>query len=465
MKTDVLVIGGGPGGHVAAIKAVEYGASAIVVEKYKLGGTCLHQGCIPTKTLLHTTDVYYELQHAAAIGLKVDNASVDIEALQRRKNEIINTITEGVNAIVSSKGVEVVYGTAELVSEKQASVVLNNGETILIDFDKLILATGSIPSSIPITGANLPNVITSDDALSLSQVPEALVVIGGGVIGVEFGQLMSRLGAKVSIIEACDNILPHMDAELSSQLAAELVEEGIDIYTSARVAQIEQSSGQLNVGFDIAGELKSIKAEKVLMAVGRKPLVHGFGLEHTRVQIENGAIAVNRYMQTNVPHIYAIGDCTGGYMLAHVAFKHAMIAAKNITGDILEPFNDLAVPACVYTSPEFATVGLTESAASKRFSHIKIGKADLAVNAKTMIVQQRGTVKFVVDTTTNRVLGLHILGPRASDMIHEAALALNLNATIDDIVDTIHGHPTIAEGILEAAEDVFGNAIYKMYNH
>ncbi|WP_409420091.1 dihydrolipoyl dehydrogenase [Pseudaeromonas sp. ZJS20] len=462
MKTDILVIGGGPGGHVAAIKAVELGGRAIVIEQYKLGGTCLHQGCIPTKTLLHTTDVLHEIQHAAVLGIDVGAASVDLTRLQERKNAIINGITEGVNGLVASKGVEVLYGTAELLSDKQAKLIQADGSEQIIDFDKLVLATGSVPASLPIAGTDLPQVITSNEALSLTEVPAKLVVIGGGVIGVEFAQLMHRLGAEVSIIEAHHKILSHMDDELSNELADILRTEGIRVCVNAKVSAISKTTTGVDVCFATEQGAETVPADLVLMAVGRRPNLSGFGLEKTGVTTERGAIVVNGYMQTNVPHIYAVGDCTGGYMLAHVAMEQGIVAAKNLVKGNHELFDPATVPACVYTSPEFATVGLSEQAARQR-GEVKIGQTSLAGNAKTMIVQQTGTVKFVVDAATNRVLGMHILGPRASDMIHEGALAIKKAATIEDIIHTIHGHPTIAEGVHEAAEDVFGNAIYKAY--
>ena len=463
MKTDVLVIGGGPGGHVAAIKAVEFGAKAIVVEKYKLGGTCLHQGCIPTKTLLHTTDVLHEIKHAAELGINVGAASVDMNQLQKRKRHILDTITTGVNGLVESKNVEVLYGTAEIISDHKAKVTATDGTEQEIEFDKLVLATGSVPTMINLPGSELPEVICSNEALSLSEVPEEFVIIGGGVIGVEFAQLMTRLGSKVSIVEAHHKILSHMDCELSEQLAQALIAEGVDIHVNAKVSAIEKQDKGVKVFFETENGQESLPASTVLMSVGRRPVVNGFGLEKTDVIVEKGAISVNEYIQTNVPHIYAVGDCTGGYMLAHVAMEQGIVAAKNMVKGSEEVFDGATTPACVYTSPEFASVGLSEKAAREAVGEIKLGKSDLAGNAKTMIVQRHGTVKFVVDAKTEKVLGMHILGPRASDMIHEGALAIKLGATIEDIISTIHGHPTIAEGVHEAAEDVFGNAIYKAY--
>ena len=462
MRTDVLVIGGGPGGHVAAIKATELGAKSIVIEKYKLGGTCLHQGCIPTKTLLHTTDVLHEIQHAAELGIKVSQPEIDMLQLQSRKRHIIDTITSGVNQLVAGKNVDVIYGTAKIVNEHKAVVILDDCTELEIEFDKLIIATGSEPAIIKIPGYDLPEIITSNEALSLTEVPQELVIIGGGVIGVEFAQLMNRLGSKVSIIEAYHKILSHMDDELSDQLAETLISEGIDIHLNTKVTSFENLTDGVQVHFETESGTAHLHATTVLMSVGRKPLTTGFGLENTSVNVEKGAIAVNEYMQTNVPNIYALGDCTGGYMLAHVAMEQGITAAKHITQTPCEGFDPTTTPACVYTSPEFASVGLSEQAA-KQSGDIKLGKASLAGNAKTMIVQQSGTVKFVVDAKTDKVLGLHILGPRASDMIHEGALAIKMGATIEDIITTIHGHPTIAEGVHEAAEDVLGNAIYKTY--
>ncbi|RQW62772.1 dihydrolipoyl dehydrogenase [Vibrio viridaestus] len=464
MKTDLLVIGGGPAGHVAAIKAVEYGKKAIVIEKYKLGGTCLHQGCIPTKTLLHTTELYDELKHCEQIGLHVENAFVDLQGLQRRKNEIIDNITSGVSSLVEKKGVDVVYGLAELISLNRAKVTLSDGSEEYIDFDNLILATGSEPFMLNIPGADLPSVITSNEALSFTELPKKLVIVGGGVIGVEFAQMLNRLGVKVSIIEAYHKLLPHMDNELTQQLTDILRSEGIDIYLNAVVESFESHKEDTMVYFKQDGIRKALDASTILMAVGRKPNTNHLNLESLGIELERGAIKVNRFMQTNIPHIYAVGDCTGGFMLAHVGFEQAVIAAKNITSGNQEQFDGKTVPACVYTKPEFACVGLSEEKARHMFDNIKVGTASLAGNAKTVIGQQTGYVKFVVDGDSSEVLGLHILGPRASDMIHEGALALKMNAKIEDILETIHGHPTVAEGVHEAAQDIFKNAIYKLYD-
>ncbi|MFM2477777.1 dihydrolipoyl dehydrogenase [Celerinatantimonas sp. MCCC 1A17872] len=463
MKTNVLVIGGGPGGHVAAIKLAELGKKVTVVEKYKLGGTCLHQGCIPTKTMLYTSELLAECSHAETIGLNVEHISVDMHKLQARKNQIINNITTNLDQLIPAKGVELIRANASLINEKEALLLYPDGTEQHIEFEQLILATGSEPAIVNIPGAHLKGVITSDEALCLESVPKEMVIIGGGVIGIEFAQMLNRFGAKVTIIEAAPKILPHMDQQLTQELATLLEREGISIYTNAKVQEIQAlDDGKLTVSVDNQGQPLHLEATQVLMAVGRKPLTHGFGLENTQVAISRGAIDVNEQMQTNIEHIYAIGDCTGGYMLAHVASAQGIVAAENIAGQQSD-YSSKTVPACVYTQPEFASVGLTEEAAKKQYKTIKVGLSSLGDNAKTVIHNQTGLVKWIVDAQTARIVGLHILGPRASDMIHEGALSLTLNATYDDILGTIHAHPTISEGIHEAAEDLNQNAIYKLY--
>lgn len=459
----LLVIGGGPGGHVAAIKAAELGADVTLVEKVRLGGTCLNVGCIPTKVLLHATELLAELRHVDDMGLSVKGAELDFKKLQVYKNKIMDNLSNGVAGLMEAKKIEVLYGVATLTDLNHAKVVLHSGGERDIKFDKAILATGSEVSRIPIPGADADCVVTSDEVLSFSEIPKSMVIIGGGVIGLEFAELYSRLGTKITIIEVLDRILPNMDTEITSIVKGKLQNDGIDIYTSGRVLAIEKTSEGGSVKFSTEeGEL-AVTAEKVLMAVGRRPYTAGLAIEELDIETERGAIKVNEYMRTNLPHIYAIGDCTGGMMLAHVSSAQAIAAAKNAVLGDTERYSNKTTPSCVYLEPEFASVGLTEEQATKQYKNVKVGKWDLSGNAKVMLMGKDGIIKFVTDGDTGKVLGLHILAPRASDMIHEGALALAMDANIDDIVNTIHAHPTIAESIGEAAHDVHGNAIYKLY--
>ncbi len=460
----ILVIGGGPGGHLAAMKAAELGAEVTIVEKTGIGGTCLNVGCIPTKILLHATELYEDIQHAGAMGLTVSDINLNMKQLHNYKNNILNNICNGVTEIIKSKNVKILNGVASFTSPKTAEIVLSDGTEKEIEFDKAIIATGSEVSMFPIPGIDNKNVIISDQALSLPEAPKNLVIVGGGVIGIEFASLYSRLGTKVTIIEAKDQILPFMDTEMVSLISKNLEKKGIEIYTNSFVSSIEDHHENTNVVFMNNGKEEVVEGDKILVCTGRKPFTSGLGIEKAGVELDNrGAVIVNEYMGTNQPHIYALGDCTGGMMLAHVASEQGLVAGTNIVKGDEEKFDISTTPSCVYLDPEFAGVGLTEERARAMYSNIKIGTSDLAGNAKVMTMGKSGMVKFIVDGDTDQVLGLHIFGPRASDMIHEGALAIKLGATIEDIIKTIHAHPTIAEAILEAAHDVRGNAPYKMY--
>lgn len=461
----ILVIGGGPGGHVAAVKAADLGADVTIIEKYKLGGTCLHAGCIPTKILLHATDLYNELNHVSNMGISVEGAHLDFKKLQSYKQNIVEGICGGVGGVMDGRNVKVLYGTASLTSSNTAQITLNDGKEISMDFDKAILATGSSIASIPVPGADATCVVTSDDALSFEKPPKSLAIIGGGVIGVEFASLYSRLGTKVTILEACDTILPHMDHEFANLAKEQLVKDSIDVFTNSSVFEIKDTPDGGTVKFRNGLEEIELEVEKVLMAVGRKPFTQGLGLENVNVETEKGAIKVNEYLCTTEPNIYALGDCTGGMMLAHVAQAQALKLGENIVLGNKKVFDISTTPACVYLEPELASVGLTEKQALEQYSNVKIGKWDLSGNAKVMAMGKTGLIKFVVNGDNDQVLGLHIFGPRASDMIHEGAIAIGIGASIDAIGDVIHAHPTIGESIMEAAHDVHRNAIYKIYEN
>lgn len=450
----LLIIGGGPGGNAAALQAAKLGAQVTLVEKARLGGTCLNVGCIPTKVLLHATELFHELQHVNEMGLTIKEAALDFKRLQTYKHQIMDRLREGVSEHMESSQVEILYGTATLTDPHHAKVTMLDGNEVIVEFDKLILATGSEVSRIPLPGADTDCVVISDDALAFEEPPKSMIIIGGGVIGVEFAAMYSRLGTRLTIIEALDRILPNMDIELSTIVKEKLQDSGVKIYTSSRVLSIEETTDGAKVKFlNDNGELITV-AEKVLLAVGRRPFTQGIGLEQVQIVTERGAIQVNEYMRTNLDHIYAIGDCTGGMMLAHVSSEQGRIAAQNaILGDQLK-FDAKTTPSCVYLEPEFAAVGLTEEQARHEYDHVKVGKTYLSENAKVMLMGKSGLVKVVADGDTGKVLGLHILGPRASDMIHEGALAIKMNATIEDILQTIHAHPTIGEAVGVASRNV-----------
>ncbi len=451
----IAVIGGGPGGYVAAIRAAQLGAEVTLIEKDRLGGTCLNVGCIPTKVLLHATELIASLKHAGSYGISAENVSLDWSVLQKKKNDVAQRLSRGVESLLAARNIRVISGEARFIEAHSLSV---GGEKLA--FDKAIIASGSVSAALNIPGAQSGRVITSTEALSLSSPPKSLVIVGGGVIGVELGSVYARLGCAVTIIEFMESILPNMDSELAALLGRTLARQGVKIHVSSAVTSISDNG---DVHFNQKdGAPGCVNGEKILVAVGRRPNTEGLNLSALGVRTERGAIAVDGYMRTGVPDIYAIGDCTGGMMLAHAASEQGVVAAANAVRGDHEQFSDKTVPACVYTEPEFAMVGMTEAAARETRGNIIIGKFNLAANGKTMLMGGAGVVKIIADAETEEVLGLHILGPRATEMIQEGALALRLSATLNDIVSTVHAHPTVSEAIMEAASDAKKLCIHKI---
>lgn len=464
----IVIIGGGPGGYVAAIRAAQLGAAVTLIENKYLGGTCLNVGCIPTKVLLHTTELLDVLKHdAKELGITLSDYHGDWPKLQKRKTKIIKKLVGGVNGLLKNNGITKIMGTAVFVNAHQIKVISDNQDEInnaatVIDFDFAIIATGSKPVIPPIPGSNHLDVITSDTALSLDAVPESLGIIGGGVIGCEFASIYNAFGCKVTIIEMLPEIVANMDRDIVKPLKEKLLKDGVDIFTSTRVESIQESAGGLTVTTSSQTGEKTITAKKVLLSVGRKPELSTLNLDLAGIKTARGAIVVNQKMQTNVPHIYAIGDCNGGVMLAHVASAEGILAVETIMGKRSQ-IDFKTIPYCVYTKPELASVGLTEAQAREAGYDVKVGIFPMAVNGKAMIMgETTGVVKYVTDAATGEILGLHMAGPRATDLIVEGALAIRLEATVAELMATIHAHPTVGEALMEAAHAVDGHAIHLM---
>ena len=457
----IAIIGGGPGGYVAAVKAARLGAQVVLVEKEYIGGTCLNTGCIPTKVLLNSTDIYHQLKNeAGALGLEMDNLKVNWKELLVRKELVATQLVEGVKNLLRVGGIEVVEGVARFISEKSLQVDLEGGGSKRIDFDRAIVATGSKPIVIPIPGHDLEGVITSREAMSLEEIPKSLCIIGGGVIGVEFANIYSNLGTEVTIIEMLPGLVANMDGEIVQSLEDALVESGVKIHKSTKVLQIEKVDGGLIVTADKGNGHIRISADKVLMATGRKPAGDNLGLEEIGVKVERGAIQVDRLFKTDVDNIYAIGDCTGGVQLAHVASASGLMVADLIMGERMA-VDFRTIPYAVYTKPELAAVGMTEEEAVEKGHKIKVGRFPMFGNGKAVITGDvRGLVKIVAEEKTGEVLGVHIAGSSATELISAAALAIRLEATVDELLTTIYAHPTVGESIHEAAEGVFGKAIH-----
>jgi dihydrolipoamide dehydrogenase len=454
-KYEAAVLGGGPGGYVCAIRLAQLGKKTVLIEKQDVGGTCLNRGCIPTKALLHSAKVYETVMHASQFGIITGEVNCDYGMISAKKDTVVKTLRGGVEYLLKKNGVDIVRGEGVLKSGREISV---GGETIAAD--NIVLATGSRPMAVPIPGIGSDNVMDSDGVLAMKEAPESLVIIGGGVIGIEFATLMGTLGKKVTVVEMLPQILSGVDEEIVAEMRTVLQKKGIKIYTSAKVIRIESSDGAVVCHYEQDGKPAEASAQVCMVAIGRKPNTEGIGLDIVGVKGERGFIEVDETMRTNVPGIYAIGDITGKMQLAHVASEQGIVAAHNIAGH-KKRMHYGVIPACIYTSPEIAAVGLTEQAAKEKGYSVKTGRFVTSANGKSMIVgEKNGVVKIVTDAKTGEILGAHMMCPRATDMIAEICVVMRAEGTIDELEDTIHPHPTISEMVMEAAHDVSGLCVH-----
>lgn len=456
MSFKITVIGGGPGGYVAAIRAAQLGAQVDLVEMDSLGGTCLNVGCIPTKALLHVAETYDALNKSGSMGIKVGDISLDWPGALHYQQALVKRLVSGVRGLLKANKVNVYHGKARLISSHQVEV---DGKTI--ETDKIILAVGSEPTKLQFPGYDLDNVIDSTAALSLQSIPESMVVIGGGVIGVEFATLFNSFGTKVTIVEMLPQILPGIDGEIVDLVRNDLNQKGIEILTSARLQEVRKRDQNLQALVDQDGKKKQLDAQKALIAVGRTPRTGGVGLDDVGIEMERSAVKVDSNFMTTVPGIYAIGDCNGQMMLAHVASAQGVAAVEHALGHEPAYFSHI-LPACIFTCPEIASVGLTEEQAHQNGIAINVGVFPLSGNGKALVESEgKGIIKIISGGRYKEILGVHIWGPRATDLIAEAALAMRLEATLDELVSTIHAHPTIGEAMPEAALATDGIAIHR----
>ena len=458
---DLVVIGAGPGGYVAAIRAAQYGRKVAIVENRQLGGTCLNRGCIPTKTLMHASQLLWEIKNCQSIGITVEGAGYDLQTMYARKDEVVSQLREGISRLLKANKITVFEGTGRICAPGKVKVF--GEETHELQTQNILIATGSVPHKPPIEGAGLPNVFTSDQLLNLKDKQyQRLVIIGGGVIGVEFATIFNALGCQVTIIEALERVLPGMDREISQNLSMILKKRGVAIHTGAKVAKIE-GSGELSCYYEEKGALQEAKADGILIATGRRPYTDDLLCEkELRLEMERGAIVVDHRFETSVPGIYAIGDViAGSTQLAHGASAQGLAASAYICGQ-QEPFPDL-VPACVYTDPEIACVGLSADQAKAKEIPVKTGKYLMSGNGKSLLSQQeRGFIKLVVHEQTNKILGAQLMCARATDMISEIAVAIKAEMTAGQLAEVIRPHPTFSEGITEAAQEVDKKAIHSL---
>ena len=463
-QKTVIVVGGGPGGYVAAIRAAQLGAKVTLVEREHIGGTCLNIGCIPTKCLLHSAELVSEIKEQGAdIGVKVSGVEVDFPQVIAHKNAISKQLTQGVAGLLKQNKVARVDGEASFTGPKTLSVKKSDGSVEEMTADAIIVATGSVNSQPPIPGLKEnPNCIDSTGALSLEKLPKSMVVIGGGVIGLELACAYAAFGTKITVVEALDHMLPMLDGDLTKIGVAHMKKMGMAFNLECPVQAVEASPVGAKVTCrNKAGETVSFEAEKVLVAIGRKANTASLNLEAAGLANDRGRIIVNDKMETSVPGVYAIGDCVKGYaQLAHTASAMGEVAAENICG-MEAHYDESTNPTCVYIEPEAASVGLTEEQAKAQGIDYMVGKFPMSANGKALILNGgEGLVKIIAGREYGEVLGMHIIGPRATDLICEGALAIGSELTLDELAATIHSHPTVTETMRECALDALGRAVH-----
>jgi len=459
IHVEALVIGAGPGGYVAGIRLGQLKKKAMVVERDKPGGICLNVGCIPSKALITASKYYDKLRHGADIGILADNFRVDMPKMQTWKGEVVSKLTGGVKILLKSNGCDYRTGVARLVSRNTVELTEATGK-VTIQADNIVIATGSRPIEIPGFKFDGNRVVDSTGALAFDAVPDRFVVIGGGYIGIEIGTLYAKLGSKVTVVEALPAILPGNDPDIVQVVARKLKKLGVEVMTGAKAKSWSEVGGHAAVVLDVGGKDVTVDADKVLVAVGRRPNAEGLGLEEVGVKVERGFVTVDKRMRTNVPGIYAIGDVAGQPMLAHKASKEAEVVAEVIAGHKAE-FDVRCIPAVIFSDPEVASAGITADEAKQRGRDVKVGKFPFSVLGRAIAnADTDGFVKVVIDAGTKEVLGIHVVGNGASDVIAEAALAIEMGALADDISLTIHAHPTLPEAIHEAAKASLGEAIH-----
>jgi len=458
-QRDLVIIGGGPAGYVAAIRARQLGGRVTLVERDALGGVCLNRGCIPTRALVRGVEFLDLPRKAKDYGINLGKAEVDFSRMMARKNTVVKTVVGGVELLMRENGVEVLRGMGKFISPSEIDVLMEDGTTNRIAAPKVIIATGTRSKKPAVPGAE--RIITTEEALELGEIPQSLIITGGGAIGFAFATIFSKLGASVVVLEGSAQILPGVDREIVAMFEKELRKERIQVQTEACIREIgDGEGGESSIVVDIKGEEKVLTAQYILAAEEREVNIDGLGLEEVAFELSEGCIRVNERMETSVAGIYAAGDVTGEPMLAHVAFAEGRVAAQNAMGKQSE-IDHTVVPQCINTVPEIASVGLTEDEARGQDYQIQIGRFPFAASGMATILAERtGTIKIISEAKYGQILGVHIIGVHATDLIPEAALAMKLDATPAEITSTIHSHPSLSEAMMEAALDVTGDTLH-----
>lgn len=454
---DIVVLGAGPGGYVAAIRGAQLGAKVALIEEQAIGGTCLNWGCIPTKTLVKNAEILHYMKNASSRGIKVGKPEVDIKQMIANKDKVVRQLVTGIEVILKSNGVEVIRGRGKVEKDHTVAMITGKDRGRKVSYNKLIIATGSSAAIPPISGLHQEGILTNKEILSLEEVPKHLVIIGGGVIGVEFATIFQALGSRVTIVEMAPRLVPNMDKDISHMLQQSLEMQGIEVLIDTKVEAVEKQGSSFKVVVQDT-EQREITGDRVLVSVGRSPNLKG--IEDIGLNIEKNRIVVNKKLETNKKDIYAIGDVTGEILLAHVASTQGTIAAENAMGASRE-MDYRYVPSGIYTLPEIGAVGLTEEQARAKYKDISVGKFPLTASGKALAMgETQGLVKIIIEKKYGEILGVHIFGPNATELVGEATAIMQLEGTVEELVRIIHAHPTMAESIMEAAHVALGQPIH-----
>ncbi|HZS46751.1 MAG TPA: dihydrolipoyl dehydrogenase [Blastocatellia bacterium] len=454
---DVVIIGAGPGGYTAAARAGQLKLKTAIVEKDpRLGGTCLLRGCIPTKALLENAAIYEHVKTGKEFGISVSDIALDYAAVQQRKNKIVSKSAKGVEFLMKKNSVSVFHGLGSITGKGQVTVKSEDGKSQVIKTKNVLIATGSTPKTLPFIQLDHKKIIDSDDILELQTIPKSLIVLGAGAVGVEFASIFKRFGSEVTIIEVLPRLLPIEDEEISQLLARSFRKQGIASMVGTKCEAVKVNGDMVEVTVsDADGKKQTLSAELLLSAVGRRPVLEGLNLEKTAIKLDRGYIPIDEYMRTAEPNVYAIGDVVPTPWLAHVASSEGIVAIEHMAGVETRPVNYRLVPNCTYCEPEVASVGLSEKAAKEAGHDVKIGKFPFTASSKASILgQSEGTIKIVSEKKYDEILGVHLIGPRVTEMLAEACVAMQMESTAEELARTMHAHPTLSEGVMQAARDV-----------
>lgn len=459
---DVVIIGSGPGGYVGAIRAAQLGLKTALIEKDKrLGGTCLHRGCIPTKSLLWTAALFHHIKEAAEFGIDVTNPVINWANAQKNKEKVVTRGANGIDMLMKKNKVTVIKGHGRIAGKGKVEVTAEDGTTQALATKNIIIATGSVPRSLPNIVVDHKRVLNSDSVLTIDRIPKSIIVIGAGAVGCEFASVFNHVGSQVAIVEYMPNLLPIEDIDASKELEKHFKRRKIDLHTGAKVEKVENTATGVKVTMSVGSETRTIEAELLLSAVGRAPVTEDIGLKATNIQAERGFIKVDSMMRTTEANVYAVGDVIPTPMLAHVASAECVLAVEHIAGKNPQPINYDLTPSATYCYPEVASVGLTEKKAKERGYDVKTGIFPFSAVTKAAISNEAaGMIKVVSDKKYDEVLGIHLVGPHATELLAEACVALRLEITTEELAHTMHAHPTLSEIVKEGAEATLGHPIH-----